>query len=254
MAATIQETPRSSTPVAWLIRLYPGFWRERYGDEFVELLQSRPPNVRDRLDIFRGALDARIHPQVTQELSPRIASGSDRSLALAAVTVGALLSVWAGIIILAEPRWGMGSKVDDNLIAASFAAGFLAALIAMVVLLAIAYRYAHELGSIGAIGAIVAAGAFLLILGEADALGVLLLPLGTLMLGPGLARVIPSPIAALLVGATVGMTLSMFGFVASEGQQVLWLWLGIVYGPSWMLLGICLRRGPRARPVALVSA
>lgn len=47
-----------------LVSLYPASWRERYGEEFAELLGARPPSLRDRVDIVRGAADARLHPQV----------------------------------------------------------------------------------------------------------------------------------------------------------------------------------------------
>jgi hypothetical protein len=47
-----------------LLSLYPRSWRERYGEEFAELLAERPPSLGDRLDIVRGAVDARLHPQV----------------------------------------------------------------------------------------------------------------------------------------------------------------------------------------------
>ncbi len=47
-----------------LLRLYPQAWRERYGDELVALLQDRPASMADHLDLIRGALDARLHPQV----------------------------------------------------------------------------------------------------------------------------------------------------------------------------------------------
>jgi hypothetical protein len=50
--------------VSGLLRLYPGPWRERYGEEFEELLSERPPSVRHRLDIVRGALDAHLHPEL----------------------------------------------------------------------------------------------------------------------------------------------------------------------------------------------
>ncbi len=46
-----------------LLRLYPRRWRERYGEEFEELLAQRPPSPRHRLDIARGALDAHLHPE-----------------------------------------------------------------------------------------------------------------------------------------------------------------------------------------------
>jgi len=47
-----------------LVALYPPDWRSRYGDEMEALLAARPPTIRDRVDIARGALDARLHPQL----------------------------------------------------------------------------------------------------------------------------------------------------------------------------------------------
>ena len=47
-----------------LVRLYPTAWRGRYEREFTELLAARPPGLMDHIDIFRGALDAHLYPQV----------------------------------------------------------------------------------------------------------------------------------------------------------------------------------------------
>jgi len=47
-----------------LVALYPRTWRDRYEDEFLALLSERPPDQVDRIDIVRGAVDARLHPQV----------------------------------------------------------------------------------------------------------------------------------------------------------------------------------------------
>jgi hypothetical protein len=47
-----------------LVRLYPKEWRARYEDEFLALLEARPPTLGDQIDIARGAIDARLHPQV----------------------------------------------------------------------------------------------------------------------------------------------------------------------------------------------
>jgi len=44
----------------FLIRCYPGRWRERYGDEFEALLEERPLGPFDVADILLGALDARL--------------------------------------------------------------------------------------------------------------------------------------------------------------------------------------------------
>jgi len=47
-----------------LLRLYPSAWRDRHGEELLALLETRPPNLRDRIDLVRGALDARLHPEL----------------------------------------------------------------------------------------------------------------------------------------------------------------------------------------------
>ena len=47
-----------------LLRLYPQAWQERYGDEMLALLEERPASLSDRIDLIRGGLDARLHPQV----------------------------------------------------------------------------------------------------------------------------------------------------------------------------------------------
>jgi hypothetical protein len=46
-----------------LVGLYPRGWRDRYEAEFLALLSERPPDPLDRIDIVRGAVDARLHPQ-----------------------------------------------------------------------------------------------------------------------------------------------------------------------------------------------
>jgi hypothetical protein len=50
--------------VSRLLRLYPRPWRDRYQEEFVALMSERPPSLADRLDIVRGAIDARLQPQL----------------------------------------------------------------------------------------------------------------------------------------------------------------------------------------------
>jgi hypothetical protein len=60
--------------VTVLLSLYPRAWRERYEDEFIALLEARPPDVHDKVDILRGAVDARLHPQpgVGGSLEPQV--------------------------------------------------------------------------------------------------------------------------------------------------------------------------------------
>ncbi len=47
-----------------LVVLYPAAWRARYEDEFLTVLSGRPQTLADRVDIVRGAVDARLHPQL----------------------------------------------------------------------------------------------------------------------------------------------------------------------------------------------
>lgn len=53
-----------------LIGLYPQAWRNRYEEEFLALLAESPPDPLDRLDIVRGALDARLHPPPSEQNLP----------------------------------------------------------------------------------------------------------------------------------------------------------------------------------------
>ena len=46
---------------AFLLRLYPSRWRDRYGDEFETLLGERVLGPFDVLDVALGALDAHLH-------------------------------------------------------------------------------------------------------------------------------------------------------------------------------------------------
>lgn len=48
-----------------------------------------------------------------------------------------------------------------------------------------------------------------------------------------------------MLAATAFMAAAMFGFVGGDGQQLLWLWMLVVYGPAWILLGVNLRKGVR---------
>lgn len=56
-----------------LLRCYPAPWRERYGSEFLALLEERPAGLRGALDIVSAAVDARIHPQLRP--GPALAAG-----------------------------------------------------------------------------------------------------------------------------------------------------------------------------------
>jgi uncharacterized protein YndB with AHSA1/START domain len=173
-----------------LLRLYPRAWRERYGDEFAELLEARPPTARDRVDILRGAIDARMNPQVPGHRPARTAAVPDRLLATGAITAGVLFSLWAAVIVAAMPRWGEAGGVDEGLLGLSYGAGMLGAMLGIAVLLGLALRHLGDLHAIGAMGAVLAAAGFFLFAGESGTEAVLLLFSGTLLMSVGLARAV----------------------------------------------------------------
>lgn len=47
-----------------LIRLYPRKWRERYGPELEEVVERRKGGIRSFVDLLRGIVDARLHPEL----------------------------------------------------------------------------------------------------------------------------------------------------------------------------------------------
>ncbi len=59
----------------WILRLYPSSWRRRYGDEMAALLEDRPATFVTCLDLFIGALDARLNyvpPERTVAMAERL--------------------------------------------------------------------------------------------------------------------------------------------------------------------------------------
>ena len=96
-----------------LIGLYPRTWRTRYEDEFLALLSDRPPDILDRFDIVRGAVDARLHPPADgapAPVEPAVARGpwpvraGWLTLLGAVVWIAALVVAVNGPMIIEE--WG----------------------------------------------------------------------------------------------------------------------------------------------------
>jgi branched-subunit amino acid transport protein AzlD len=77
------SSSRGRSSVRRLLHLYPGWWRERYGEEMAALLETRPLDVRARIDLVRGAFDAQL-----RGADPR--AGPGRAVAASLVAGGAL--------------------------------------------------------------------------------------------------------------------------------------------------------------------
>ena len=89
-------TTRGSRSGRLALALYPGWWRERYGDEMSAVLEDRPPSRSDLVDLIRGALDAHVHPDVPSRVP-----------GFAAITGGTAWTVIAATILVqpVPPSW-----------------------------------------------------------------------------------------------------------------------------------------------------
>ena len=90
-----------------LIRLYPAAWRARYEGELLDLLEERPPTFGDSLDLVRGALDARLHPELVEPSLPDLDMPPASRLPGSAALAGGL--TWAALAVVvvldASPAW-----------------------------------------------------------------------------------------------------------------------------------------------------
>jgi hypothetical protein len=235
-----------------LLDLYPRAWRRRYEAEFRDLLEARPPSVRDRLDIVLGAIDARLHPQVeSTDVRPESDPGDPFSR-IAAVVAGLCFSVWAfGVVSFAVP-WesGLSPEGPQWLMTIVQLAAIAGPVVAAFATGLIAYRYQDAIEGWGIASAIVLATGLLLAPVGVGMLAIVALGIGGAAFPFALAGRVVSRLVALLVGT--GMVLPALGFTAfaaGNGQQVELLWPVAAFGPAWILLGLALRRPTEAASV-----
>lgn len=105
-----------------LLRLYPRAWRERYGDELAALLEDQPATLHDRIDLIRGAVDARLHPQVPgHDVAPEQEIPMDRKLLGTVAAIGG--TIWlAGVASMFVLPMGSDGYRDADLAFLTFAA------------------------------------------------------------------------------------------------------------------------------------
>ena len=65
-----------------LVRFYPRQWRERYGDEFVEVVGGKNLTVQQTIDIVAGAVDAWISPSVRATVRSSAAGNANGGAAM----------------------------------------------------------------------------------------------------------------------------------------------------------------------------
>jgi hypothetical protein len=96
-----------------LVRLYPKAWRDRYEDEFLALLEARPPTTRDMLDVVLGAVDAHLHPQGDVAPQPR----THRIPGLLAVIAGVMWStVFLAFVFWQDAAWSVAILVPLSML------------------------------------------------------------------------------------------------------------------------------------------
>jgi hypothetical protein len=235
-----------------LLSLYPAGWRERYGEEFAELLAARPPSLGDRVDIVRGAVDARLHPQVrgAEAIADRV---RDR---FGIAPLGGLLAFVGALLIVAN-----GPVQYDEYGSYHEGGAALPFFILAFVLLSVGlYRVIESLPA--GVGWARAAGWAAIVAGLIWSLMPWVLPiamvfmLGTVGLAIGARRAGTWPTSALVL-LIVPLAVPTALFAASLFQP--WYWLRtsgidlllvfVCFGAPWPLVaGVLLRGAPRRMP------
>lgn len=210
-----------------LVALYPRSWRERYETEFRALMAERPPTLADRFDVLRGALDARLHPQLGSTPPGDPAYSHSARLGGILAVLGGLLWAVAGIAFKgAFYNSRLGYKESDTAIAIAIAGALLTGMAALAMSRSLPRR--RVLLSISA--ATVLLGALAMPLPWPIVfLGFFTTIIGTVIFGL-LAATRLGLTGILLAGASV----LALGFNTEDDRALLLIPLGA----AWVLLGI----------------
>lgn len=93
-----------------LLRLYPPEWRRRYEAEVAGILAERPVDLRARVDLLRGSIDAWLHPRRPSRI-PSVAAfvgGAAWTAAGAFVVVQPVPPDWPGYLVDVLPLTMVG--------------------------------------------------------------------------------------------------------------------------------------------------
>lgn len=210
---------------ARLLRLYPGAWRDRYEAEVLAVLEQAKLDPRARLDLVRGALDARLH-------------SSSRLAAAAALLSGAMWTI-AGVAVVGQPAppdWpGYLVEILPLTVVAA-----VAGLIAVIGCWARRSDVSGRLGAAGALFALTghigwALSLVALVAGTGSGLLVVVCQAialtGCVLVGLVLVRTEEVPIGAAILLASA---LMFYGWPAA--------WLG--FGLAWTVVGVLLAARP----------
>lgn len=238
-----------------LVSLYPAPWRRRYGDEFLALLEDRPPDALRVMDIVLGAIDAHLYPQAPE--------GRFRMF----TRVAGIAALVAGLTLIVGIFWTVSPEANAFRVTAFYLLG-LAGLVGVLLRQVSARPSLAWFGfAAGLIGfgsglisfALSAAGVLPPSGGEFGYLSGVALWIGSTALGATMLAIGIFPLSACLA-ITVGAPLAMIGLLAGNVETTADM-LGIVtrggivlYGLGWVGVGIGLltaqpREGVLGQPV-----
>ena len=218
-------TNRRSPAGAALLRLYPRTWRARYESEVLAVLADMTVDRRARIDLVRGAIDARFHAGSRLPAAAALLSGGTWTIAGVAVVGQPVPPDWPGYLIEILPLtivavvsglvgivgcWARRSDSAGRL-------GTLGALLALTGHVGWAVLLAATLVQAGSPQATLVCQAIALV--------------GCLLVGLVLVRTDDLPIGAAILLATSAM---LFGW------PVAWL----VFGLAWTVIGVLLFARP----------
>jgi hypothetical protein len=93
-----------------LLRLYPHRWRERYGDEFLALLEQQPVTPAVALDVALGALDAHLRAHLSP-VGETVGARAMQRLRALRTTALTLFCAYITFVVAGLAFYGM---VDDS--------------------------------------------------------------------------------------------------------------------------------------------
>jgi hypothetical protein len=128
-----------------VLNLYPSWWRDRYGEEMAALLETRPPDVRARVDLVRGAFDAHLR-------GPDPWAGPGRAVAAALVAGGAWTIVGVASVGGPTPPDWPGYLAETLPVAV---VGVLALLVAMLAIARLAWSSNGPTIEVAVVGVVV---------------------------------------------------------------------------------------------------
>jgi len=206
--------------VTRVLRLYPRWWRRRYGDEMRAVLESGPGRRGDGRDLVRGALDAWLHPPEPSHI-PAFAAllgGGIWTMIAARVASQPVPPDWPGYLIEVVPL------------------AVVAALFLLVAVVGIALRAADAHGrwtALAITAALVGYGAWIVVM--AGTLG------GTADPAALWATHMVAMIATVAIGLLVRTTDERLGslVVLAAGAMLLpWAGAWLVFGTCWTAIGL----------------